>query len=618
MRSIRSLRSTDYAVRRVLQAYCPGWSGPLNTLPQHPNFVNITSRFVGSSSTIEVPPAAQPVIKDCDEFGTLGGLQYEKIPLDEDEAEEEERLKNVRTRVPRKFKPSTGQYVSMIKHYLEKGDLKSAEEVMNQCKMNKDKPNPYMYTLMIRAYALQGDIIKCYKYFNGMKSRGYEIKQNVYTSLFNACGNFPESNKALDYINRVKSHMENNKCPMNHAHYNVLVKAYGRHYRLDKANELVQVMIDKKMKIGISTINSLMYAANSDVESGLKHVLYYWHLMRKKKIPPDMFTYNLLLRAIRDTNFGDFSLKNLLTDGEDSTIVTDRNRSNLLLYPPMVSPLPFGNTQKDCKTHTNDPVDLPAATSIETSDTKSLVPRENILESLPDSIKNLDFNAIIKQNKLILFGGVDGILNKMKEDRIVPNIKTVTYLIELVPNSVAAENEVIKYAREYKIPLDIDFFNMLIKKRAVRGAKNDAMAVLDMIHLSDLRPNIMTYGVMAMACATTKESRDLLKAMDTTGHPLNKYVANALLNSAISRIDFIFIMEILQRIYKEGVRIDDDTYEKLDDFQHKMTQLVKTNHPRTKKETFKSGFSKFNMRYKSWQEEMGRKIVTEFEEKKKK
>ena len=60
-----------------------------------------------------------------------------------------------------------------------------------------------------------------------------------------------------------------------------MVKAYGRHFKLDKAYQIADMMRENNMKIGISTINSLMYAAISDKESGLKHVIKTWQLMRK-------------------------------------------------------------------------------------------------------------------------------------------------------------------------------------------------------------------------------------------------------------------------------------------------------------------------------------------------
>lgn len=234
-----------------------------------------------STNAVEIPP---PPPKESEVFGSLGGLQYEKIDLDPDELKEEERLKNIRARVPRKHKPSLGEYAGMIKKFVQRGDLKRAEAVMSQCKKNNDKPTPYMYTLLINAFAIHGDLLKCYKYYSEMKSRKYKICENVFTSLFNACANSPDSSKAVAYLDRVKEYMEKIDCPMNHAHYNVIVKALGRHRKFDEAQRLVQTMLDNKMKIGISTLNSLMYAANSNVESGLKDIFHIWQLMRKLKV----------------------------------------------------------------------------------------------------------------------------------------------------------------------------------------------------------------------------------------------------------------------------------------------------------------------------------------------
>lgn len=238
-----------------------------------------------STKPIQVPPLMpEPPPPETEVFGSLGGLKYEKIELDEEEQEEEERLKNIYGKVPRKFKPTPGEYAKMIKMYVEKGDLQSAEEVIEECKRNRDKPTDYMFSLLIRTFAIQGDIKKCYKYFSEMKARQYKIKPNIFTSLFNACANSPDSDKALNYLERVQSYMNYKNVPLNHAHYNCLVKAYGRHNKLEESYKLLKYMTEQKLKIGISTINSLMYAANTDKESGLKHVLKVWQMMRQKGV----------------------------------------------------------------------------------------------------------------------------------------------------------------------------------------------------------------------------------------------------------------------------------------------------------------------------------------------
>ena len=233
-----------------------------------------------STKPLEVPP---PPPEETEVFGTLGGLKYEKVDLDKEELEEEERSKHI-GQVPRKFKPSPGQYAQMIKNYLGKGDLNSAEEVINECKRNRDKPTDYMYTLLIRAFAVQGNIQKCFEYYSTMRARRYKIKNNTYTSLFNACANSPDSEKALNYLERIREHMDKKELKLNKTHYNVLVKAYGRHNKLEEASNLIKIMKENKFPIGISTINSLMYAANSNTESGLKHILHIWQLMRSLRV----------------------------------------------------------------------------------------------------------------------------------------------------------------------------------------------------------------------------------------------------------------------------------------------------------------------------------------------
>lgn len=199
------------------------------------------------------------------------------------------------------------------------------------------------------------------------------------------------------------------------------------------------------------------------------------------QIPPNLFTYNLLLRAIRDTHFGDCTVNDLLLPDTEYAVIYNEKRPDILLYPPVLSPLPLRNVQRKNSDKVTALLSPPPAessdlASTEAKDSSSVdhENREDLPEPLPPSVANLDLDAVMKQNKLILFGGVEGLLGKMKSDRIEPNVKTITYLMELVPGSVAAEEAIIKYARTYKIQLDIDFFNMLIKKRCMRDAKADA------------------------------------------------------------------------------------------------------------------------------------------------
>ncbi|XP_011499138.1 PREDICTED: pentatricopeptide repeat-containing protein 1, mitochondrial [Ceratosolen solmsi marchali] len=560
-----------------------------------------------SRTALELPPPVPETIEtlpEVDTFGNIGGLKYERVELDAEELEEEERVKNVPGQVPRKYKPRSGDYIKMIKNHIIKGEINLAEEVIQLCIRNRDKPDRYMYTLIINAFAIQGDIKQCYKYYTDMKLHKLKMKENIYTSLFNACANSSNSEKALYYLEKIKDYMKKSGTPMNHAHYNVLVKAYGRHNEFKKSEKLVQYMIDHNLKIGISTLNSLMYAANTNTATGLGQIISIWQFMRQQQIPPDIFTYHLLLRGVRDTHFGNLTFKNLLTMNNQTPVSLNfKNISDLLANPPVIGYLPPNSVTKIPPSN-----ELPdfVFSSLEikknkSTDSNAPVPsNESSLEALPPSIADLHLDSVLAKNKLILFGGLDGLLERMKNDKINPCLKTFSYLMELAPGSVAAEETIIKYAKLHQIKLDITFFNILIKKRCTRGAKKEAKEVVNYIHKADLKPNIFTYGVLALACVTPMECLDLLETMKSTACSLNKYIAFPFIEVGISKNNFMFIL-----------KIDDNIFEILDKFQQNMTALIKKKDKYTTTEKFKTGFSKFNMRYKCWQEEMGRKVVVE-------
>lgn len=93
--------------------------------------------------------------------------------------------------------------------------------------------------------------------------------------------------------------------------------------------------------------------------------------------------------------------------------------------------------------------------------------------------------------------------------------------------------------------------------------------------MNDLRPNIVTFGVLALICTTGNESRELLQALKATNLPLNKYIADSLLSNAFFKRDFGFILELMERMLFQRVRLDEESYEKLDKFKKDMSDLVK-------------------------------------------
>ncbi|KAJ8979128.1 hypothetical protein NQ317_017971 [Molorchus minor] len=60
--------------------------------------------------------------------------------------------------------------------------------------------------------------------------------------------------------------------------------------------------------------------------------------------------------------------------------------------------------------------------------------------------------------------GCKSFLQNMKQHDCTPDIKTFTQLLDSIPNTDAAENELLGSMKKLKIKPDVDFYNMLKKK----------------------------------------------------------------------------------------------------------------------------------------------------------
>jgi hypothetical protein len=64
--------------------------------------------------------------------------------------------------------------------------------------------------------------------------------------------------------------------------------------------------------------------------------------------------------------------------------------------------------------------------------------------------------------------------------------------------------------------------------------------------------------------------------MKATGCVINKYIAQPMIEVGISKLDFLFILRIMEIIKKERIHLDEITFETLDKFQQNMTAFIKT------------------------------------------
>ncbi|KAG5315909.1 PTCD1 protein, partial [Acromyrmex insinuator] len=481
-------------------------------------------------------------------FGDISGRKFERIPMDERE-QEEEKFQDTEARVPRRLKPSLGQYAKMIKSHISKNDLNSALQVLDLMKENRDKPTMYLYNLLLYGLAKQGDVKQCFSLYNKAKKYGLQPNAATYTSLFNACALSDNSEVALEHLNRLRKSLYERQFSLNDAHYNVMVKAYSWHGQIVKAFQLADEMRDRRIPIGEITYNSLFHGAISDKEAGLRHALIVWHLMRMKNIKPSLTTYNLLLRAIRDTNLGNLKPDDVLLSGFDQTRVSmlEGEKPDLLASPPMLSTLlPMGKEQ-------------------------------NIVQRDTDvTVQNsINLNDVLIKNRLILFGGVEGFLSRMSNDGVTPNIKTITLLLDLIPNTVPAENILIKTAEEKNIELDIDFFNMLIKRRSIRFDYKAAKEVISIAEKKGLSPNVMTFGVLALGCQELMQAQEFLEGIEVFGYKPNSVIIGTLIDTACHKKNFGYLLFMMRYMMENRTRPTAQTIEIIKKFSEELLKIEK-------------------------------------------
>ena len=384
--------------------------------------------------------------QDPDTFGTLStnNQQADDELLDEDDIKEEEFLRNP----PRKSqKLRTSEYAELIKEHLRGNRIKEAIDVL-EVKMIKDdrvKPENYIYNLLIGGCARVGFSKKAFQLFTKMKQRGLKVTGGTYTSLFNACANAPWTNDALEKSNRLREIMIEKGYEPNASNYNAMIKAYGRCKDLKTAFLLVDEMIEKNLPIKIDTFNFLLQACVSDHDFGFRHALLVWHKIYQRKLAPDVYSFNLMLRCCRDTNLGDLET----TEEVIQTILLGNSTND-------------GVKMLEANTSSSD-------NSLLKFDSGSIQTTPNLLSMRPHLGSMISLSEVKKpEDRLLLLGGFSGYLDVMHQFEVTPDIITYSQLLDVLPSTQAAEKKLLSTLRKASLKCDIDFFNTLIKKRSMR------------------------------------------------------------------------------------------------------------------------------------------------------
>lgn len=565
---------------------------------------NLYEIGLGSRHNVRKQPRnkySRLVSRDADTFGTLQtddfadriqesltstvGSHEERLQEDADEIEDVYNRSDVRlSAFNRRHIPDW--YGRKITKLNKKGKVREAIEVFEEWMLKKDRvmPNAYVFTSLISGLGHAGYTKKAFHLFNKMKKMGIKPKPQTYTALFNACANSPWRQDGLTRADNLYHLMQEQGVEPTVITGKAMIKAFAVCGDVRRAFALMDEMSSVHV-LDAETFSFLLMACVSDKEAGLRHAFQVWRLMLTMKVQPDLPLYNLLIRCVRDCGVGDAtSVSDLLGQTTSQTSRQEHEKQDadgsttVLLSPEGSRPgdvlaasgemsgadickeaenicekeriLSQALVQQDSSSSLPQAAETSAAQGVSTSTASLAAP------SVPDLLSpSCDVSRVVslgdltsKESHLALVGGVAGILGRMVEDGVKPNIVTFSQLISVAVPTVRAEEQVLELMRKMKVKPDIDLLNALIHKRCMRRDFAAAKDVQRLMAEYKLTANQRTFGVLALTCRSRQEGEELLQDMETAELLPNMEILGSLIYAAGT--NFSYMLWILREAEK--------------------------------------------------------------------
>ncbi|NXL29976.1 PTCD1 protein, partial [Glaucidium brasilianum] len=582
------------------QGLLPGWR-PFRSSPASCRRPGSDPREIDPGSCAEAVGEEEDEQEGV-EFGTLSDKfssrkyyhkttsRFQNLKLQEEKEEEPER------KARRGPKNTPYWYFLKCKALIKDDKLAEALELfeVQMLKEERVRPEESNYTVLIGGCGRVGYVKKAFRLYNDMKKRGLTPTEATYTALFNACAESPWKDSGLQSALKLRQQLKNKNEDLNLITYHALLKVCALCSDLRMCFDVLKEIVHKGHVLTAETFSFLLMSCIKDSENGFRHALQVWTQMTKLGIKADSHIYNLMLRAARDCGIGD-----PVVASELLLRPTNENSSQLRLAPGRQKvkkkkglesiaavQLDVEAMEKqlfgECSVQSEELIQQQnkAVNRVETepavldslgvthSRTGALMrrgqeemePKEahpsqkqhfcnlpNLLDSRMPNAAVVSFGTVTSvSDRLALMGDVEGFLNKMKEDNAEPNIKTFTLLAELVEPQSPSESSLLALLDEYKVKVDVTFFNTLIRKKSKQGDLEGAKNVLPALVKRGLSPNLQTFCNLAIACHQEEDGMQLLSDLKRSGITPNKYIYSTLIDAAVKQLNYSYLTEILR------------------------------------------------------------------------
>uniref|UniRef100_A0A1E1X7Q9 PROP1-like PPR domain-containing protein n=1 Tax=Amblyomma aureolatum TaxID=187763 RepID=A0A1E1X7Q9_9ACAR len=488
-----------------------------------------------------------------------------------------------------------------------------------------------MFTLLIGGCGRVGYTKMAFKLYKMMRDRGLDPTPATLTGLFNSCAESPYPEMGLEKACKLYDQIKLKSWVPSNLTYHAMIKAFGKCGDLDMAFRVMDEMANAKHAITSETFAFLLMACISDKEAGFALGLKVMRTMLWKKIRPGIYCYNLFLRTVRECGVGPPELfqellesskprKAKLMGGQKNSKPADMLRIEAHLSDGGGAESPSKDPRID---HTveadhalgqgfqsSEAVDPSASSAGEAATSTSLTTLPNLLApSFKHTGEIVGLGEVTEPyHRLLMCGGVKGMMDHFRDMSVQPDAKTITLLLDCIPNDCKAETELIAEADKIGVKLDVDFFNMLIKRRAFRHDKETAKDALSMITARNLHPDVVTFGVLALTVHSKKEGSEFLKTMQEAGLTVNEETLGTLVCNACFKGNFWFLLDLMEYARRENILVSAAALRAIDKASDRIRRAL-LQKERGKEVKFvtpfvESGFQAFCLRYEDWLKEV--------------
>ncbi|KAL8565087.1 hypothetical protein ACOMHN_005290 [Nucella lapillus] len=213
-----------------------------------------------------------------------------------------------------------------------------------------------------------------------------------------------------------------------------------------------------------------------------------------------------------------------------------------------------------------------------------------------------------RENRLLLLGGVEGMLSRMSKDRATPDVITFTQLLSVAMPTMEAERQLLATMKAMKVKPDTDLVNTLIHKRCMRADFAAARAAKEMMVEHGLTANQMTYGVLALTCKTQADAEQLLQDMEACDMPANMEILGSLTYASGLKFGYkLWVLRQTQRLHlPPNTKFLHNVENSLATVRHKTIHAEKQGQ--TDSYLLSPGFQRsvatFTQHYESWLKQM--------------